>query len=171
MAKYTFEFKLQVVTDYLSGLGGCRTLSKKYHVNKSDVQKWVAVFKTHGEKGLQVKKSKRQYSIEFKLNAVHLVIVDGMSYRQAASALCIQEPSLIGAWLKIFREQGAAGFRPKRKGRPAMNKDKSDQPSQKPTYQELEQEIEYLKAEVAVLKKLKALREEKARTIKKNTKS
>ena len=32
MAKYSFEFKLKVVNDYLSGVGGYRFLTDKYHV-------------------------------------------------------------------------------------------------------------------------------------------
>mgnify|MGYP005990827295 FL=1 len=42
MAKYSYEFKLQVVQAYLDGEGGYRYLSKKYGVpSKRDIEKWV----------------------------------------------------------------------------------------------------------------------------------
>lgn len=44
MAKYSYEFKLQVVQVYLDGEGGYRYLSKKYGVpSKRDIEKWVLV--------------------------------------------------------------------------------------------------------------------------------
>ncbi|NLM25077.1 MAG: transposase [Firmicutes bacterium] len=36
MSKYSFEFKLNVVLDYLSGeTGGYKTLAKKYNTNRN----------------------------------------------------------------------------------------------------------------------------------------
>ncbi|MDG4629672.1 transposase, partial [Enterococcus faecalis] len=35
MAKYSFEFKLKLVHDYLSGQGGLRFLAKKYGLKDS----------------------------------------------------------------------------------------------------------------------------------------
>ena len=46
MAKYSYEFKLQVVQAYLDGEGGYRYLSKKYGVpSKRDIEKWVFAYK------------------------------------------------------------------------------------------------------------------------------
>ncbi|WP_430625270.1 transposase, partial [Staphylococcus aureus] len=45
MAKYSYEFKLQVVQAYLDGEGGYRYLSKKYGVpSKRDIEKWVFAY-------------------------------------------------------------------------------------------------------------------------------
>lgn len=49
MAKYSYEFKLQVVQAYLDGEGGYRYLSKKYGVpSKRDIEKWVFAYKAYG---------------------------------------------------------------------------------------------------------------------------
>ena len=49
MAKYSYEFKLQVVQAYLDGEGGYRYLSKKYGVpSKRDIEKWVFAYKAFG---------------------------------------------------------------------------------------------------------------------------
>ncbi|MGL4672793.1 transposase [Cetobacterium sp.] len=46
MAKYSYEFKLQVVQAYLDGEGGYRYLSKKYGVpSKRDIEKWVFAYR------------------------------------------------------------------------------------------------------------------------------
>ena len=34
MAKYSFEFKMQVVNDYLNGNGGYRYLAQKYGISQ-----------------------------------------------------------------------------------------------------------------------------------------
>ncbi len=45
MAKYSYEFKLQVAQAYLDGEGGYRYLSKKYGVpSKRDIEKWVFAY-------------------------------------------------------------------------------------------------------------------------------
>ena len=39
--KYSDEFKLQVITEYLNGTMGCRTLAKKYNLpSKNYIEKW-----------------------------------------------------------------------------------------------------------------------------------
>lgn len=55
MAKYSYEFKLQVVQAYLDGEGGYRYLSKKYGVpSKRDIEKWVFAYKAFGKDGLML---------------------------------------------------------------------------------------------------------------------
>ena len=39
--KYSDEFKLQVIMEYLNGTMGCRTLAKKYNLpSKNYIEKW-----------------------------------------------------------------------------------------------------------------------------------
>ncbi|WP_141729273.1 helix-turn-helix domain-containing protein, partial [Acinetobacter qingfengensis] len=65
MAKYSQEFKLEVVQYYLSGFGKVST-GNKYNVHPNDVVKWVAVFQQHGVSGLNRKNKKSIFTIEFK---------------------------------------------------------------------------------------------------------
>ena len=54
MAKYSFEFKLKLVHDYLSGQGGLRFLAKKYGFkDSSQISKWINAYKELGEEGLR----------------------------------------------------------------------------------------------------------------------
>lgn len=59
MAKYSEEFKLQVVQDYLNSSMGYSLITKKYGLsNKSLVRQWVRSYKEFGMEGL-VKKTKK----------------------------------------------------------------------------------------------------------------
>ncbi|EPH2246727.1 helix-turn-helix domain-containing protein, partial [Acinetobacter baumannii] len=51
MAKYSQEFKLEVVQYYLSGFGR-HQVSHKFGIHHSDVAKWVANYNNHGAEGL-----------------------------------------------------------------------------------------------------------------------
>ncbi len=73
MAKYSFEFKLQVVNDYLNGNGGYQYLAQKYGIpQNSVVRNWVKAYNTMGADGLKRSRQKKVYSFEFKLHAVEL---------------------------------------------------------------------------------------------------
>ena len=53
MAKYSFTFKLKVVTAQLNSEGGYSSLAKKYGVkDASQVRRWVSAFKEFGKDGL-----------------------------------------------------------------------------------------------------------------------
>ena len=59
MAKYSYEFKLNVVQEYLNGKGSYDYLSKKYDIPASvRLKEWVATYKEYGKEGL--KRSRRK---------------------------------------------------------------------------------------------------------------
>lgn len=73
MAKYSFEFKL--VHDYLSGQGGLRFLAKKYGIkHNSQISKWINAYKELGEEALLRSRKGKNYSVQFKLDAIELYL-------------------------------------------------------------------------------------------------
>ena len=51
--KYSDEFRLAVVTDYLSGkFGGYVKVAQKYGIHHKAIQRWVALYKLYGAEGL-----------------------------------------------------------------------------------------------------------------------
>ena len=70
MTKFDLETKLEIVADYEAGVGGYKTLAKKYHTTDSNVKRWVHNYQDFGLEGLNPKTSKRHYSVEMKLNAI-----------------------------------------------------------------------------------------------------
>ncbi len=52
MAKYSFEFKMEVVQAYLNAEGGYRYLASKYNIPaKRRIEEWVHAYREFGEKG------------------------------------------------------------------------------------------------------------------------
>lgn len=163
MAKHSQEFKLKVVQTYLSNGGGYRKTGEQFNLCRSIVQKWVAVYHSMGEDGLSVKKSKNSYSIDFKLKVILSIINDGFSNREAAKHFQLREHYMISTWLRKYQAHGIDGLKPKPKGppkqmpKPQITRTKYAQEDHDKTQEQLLEELAYLRAEVAYLKKWRAL--------------
>ena len=164
MAKYSEEFKIKLVNEYLYGNLGYNSLSKKYNMPSSTpLKNWVNAYKAQGKKGLKRRKKNEKYSVQFKLVTVQFMLKTGASYVETAVQFDLNNPSLIARWLKAFREQGIEGLKPRSKGRPSMskkpNKSQEKEETKLSREEELERENELLRLENAYLKKLRAFRE------------
>ena len=120
MAKYSTEFKMKVVKEYLESNISYRSLSDKYCIPSEIVIKnWVNAYKSQGYEGLKVKRQNTQYTLEFKLNVVNLYLTGEMSYQSLANDLKINNPSMITRWVNDFRKKGIEGLRSKKRGIPS----------------------------------------------------
>ena len=120
MAKYSTEFKMKVVKEYLETNISYKNLTNKYSIpNKSIIITWVNAYKSQGYEGLKVKRENIQYTLEFKLNVVNLYLTGEMSYQSLANELKINTPSIIARWVNDFREKGIEGLKSKKRGRPS----------------------------------------------------
>ena len=120
MAKYSTEFKMKLVEEYLESNISYKSLSDKYCIPSEIVIKnWVNAYKSQGYEGLKVKRQNTQYTLEFKLNVVNLYLTGEMSYQSLANELKINNPSMIIRWVNDFRKKGIEGLRSKKRGRPS----------------------------------------------------
>ncbi len=118
MAKYSTEFKIKLVKEYLESNISYKSLSDKYCIPSEKVIKtWVNTYKTQGYEGLKVKRENTQYTLEFKLNVVNLYLTGEMSYQSLANELKINNPSMITRWVNDFRKKGVEGLSSKKRGR------------------------------------------------------
>ncbi len=79
--KYSYEFKLKIVQEYLNGTLGYTLLSKKYNISsKSQLQKWVNQYKKYGKEDLKTKKSNKKYTLNFKLDVLRFKQDTSASY-------------------------------------------------------------------------------------------
>lgn len=158
MSKYDEEFKQKVVDAYLAGEGGYTFLAKRFGVpSKTNIRKWVNAFKQFGKQGLLSKKTDTTYPVQFKLDVLNYKLRTGDSFQEVALKFGINEPPMISNWLSKWQIEGIEGLS-KSKGRPTLsNKPKQKNVSKNLTReQQLEKEIELLRAENAFLKKLQA---------------
>lgn len=159
MAKYSDEFRLTVVQYYLAGNGKIRT-ANRFSISESMVRNWVARYRLHGESGIKRRKHATKYSVEYKLEAIGLVTEQGMSQKAAAARLNLPACSILLQWLRRYRLNGIDGLKPKPKGRKPVKKQhppQTEKADHLKTKEELLAQLAYLKAEMAVLKKLDAL--------------
>ena len=178
MAKYSYELKRKIVEEYLNGHAGHKILTKKYQIGVSQIERWVNNYKYFGDEGLMRSRNKREYSVEFKLEAITRYETSECSYQQLALELGLTNPSIIANWRRQYREEGMEGLRTHKRGRPVTKKDDRNQapnPS-KPSEQldvstrealenrikELEAENEILTIQKLYLEELRSLEREEA---------
>ncbi len=169
--KYSWEFKLECVEKYKKGI----RISKPDYSNcdpahfSSQVLNWVKLFDAHGINGLKHKPSNKDWTQEERFELVAKVLA-GNSQSSVACEAGINT-GLLCSWIKKYKQKGYDGLKCKRRGRPPKENRFMPRPNNKPdaklTLSEkeelklLRQRNEYLEAENAYLKKVKALAIEK----------
>ncbi len=160
MLKHSLDLKVEVVKTVISGPDGHKRVAARYGLDPSMVRRWVAAYKAHGVVGL--KKPYALYSIEVRHEAVQSVLTDGLSVNEAMAKYNIPTHTTLQNWIRLYNEGGIEALQNKPTGRPKMSKPLqpsrvSEKPLEEMTREELLEELEYRRAEVAYLKKLDAL--------------
>ena len=171
MAKYSFEFKKQIVLEYLSGKGSSNSLAKKYQIPQGKlVRTWIKNYNELGEKGLRRSREKKIYSFEFKLHVVELYLSSEVSYQELAISQGINNYAMIAKWVNDFRIVGPDALRPRKKGRKksldlkmnektaVKNIEQAPVDTSSEYVKQLEDELLKLRIENAFLKELRRLR-------------
>nr|WP_267313865.1 IS3 family transposase [Acinetobacter indicus] len=177
MAKYSQQFKLEVVQNYLSNKNddGFRKTANKYKLDRATIRQWVAIYQTLGEDGLKPQSHRITYSTEFKLKVVLKILNDGLSLIDALRFFKLKEVGTLSTWLRKYQAHGIDGLKSKPKGRPKQMpkpqrpRIKTSQEDRNKTQEQLLEELAYLRAEVAYLKKPESLDSEAQRTGKSRT--
>ena len=155
--RYDLDFKIKVIAYYKEGHSSSAT-GEKFGVNPRFVRKWIEQYQSGGIGAIKPKTSKAKYSSDFKHQVLTTMLTQGLSQSEVALTFNISSPAVTSHWHKAYRQQGMSGLITKPKGRAAMTKPFiTSKPDDEKTLAELKRENEYLRAEVAYLKKLDAL--------------
>ncbi len=126
MEKYSEEFKIKLVNEYLYGNLGYKSLARKYNMgSETSIVEWVKVYKSQGMDGLKRRQTRDMYPVQFKLDTIQFMLKTGASFLETAVQFNLNNPSLIRRWMKEFKEQGLGGLKPK--GRPSMSRNPTNQ--------------------------------------------
>lgn len=170
MAKHSYEFKKQLVSEYLDNQGSYASISQKHGMSSScQLKTWVAAYQKLGDNGLKRSRFRKEYSFEAKLSVVESYLTSELSYQELALQMGSNNPSMLARWVNDFKIAGPDALRPHRKGR---KKTLSTSQSRETEAQvqhtevdtraehvkELEDELLKLRIENAVLKELRRLR-------------
>ena len=164
--RYSLEFKMKCVELYRQGIWA-ETPEK---VMKSSFRKkildWNKIEKIHGPKGLERVKKQRNWTVEEKLTFV-LQVLNGKTLTEVSFPAGINH-GLLSSWVHKYLTYGYNGLKNKKSEQvlskePVMNKKLvSDtlSESEREELIRLRERNAYLEAEIAVIKKLRALRKE-----------
>ena len=166
--RYSYEFKRKCVEMYYRGEypdtpEGVE--SERFH---KTIRQWVRIEESSGPDALRHKNQNKEWTPEERYALVAQFLA-GESLRAVAYSAGISSGQLY-QWVRKYKIYGYNGLIPKKKGRKSRNPDMKKIGTRKPPkpneseYEELirlRAENEYMKAEIEVIKKEIALREEK----------
>ena len=139
---------------------GDRAVANRLGVSRKPIGRLLDRWRVRGGSTLVYKPTKRVFTFEFKLDVVRRDLA-GENRVALAKELGLSSPVLIRRWTQLYREQGEDGLRPRAKGRPKGSPGTASKPESE--LQRLRRENERLRAEVAFLGKVQALRNEERR--------
>ena len=163
--KYSDEFKLALVQEYLDGKnGGFATLANKYGVNRAHLRRWVQAYKANGIDGLT--KVIRTYDGATKIHIVEYMHQNSLSLQQTAALFGVQSPPTVAKWERIYYEEGKEALLEERRGRKHMSIQKPKETKKKNINEneDLLAELQRLRMENEYLKKLNALIQEREKS-------
>ena len=143
MVKYNPELKAQIVHEYLSTTQSTNDLSKKYHIGKSQIARWIHRYRLNGPDTLKRRRHKRNFTADFKLNVINYYQTHEDSTTEVAARFDIL-PSQVSAWHLRFEREGITALNPQPKGRPPKvnhSKKQRHQPAHQSELDRLKEEL------------------------------
>lgn len=166
--RYSYEFKRKCVEMYHQGFYPDTPEGLDTKRFRDKVREWVRIEESSGSDALRHKSHNKKWTPEAKLELVAKVIA--VESNRSVSANAGISDGMLWQWVRKYKIFGYNGLIDKKKGRKPKNPDMKKVGTRKPPkpneseYEELirlRAENEYMKAEIEVIKKEIALREEK----------
>lgn len=164
MSKHQRALKLELAQRALNE--SSTELGRQFSVSSRQIRYWSSVYQLHGAGSFLHKEY--PYTPDFKLQVITSMRENNWSLGYTSAYFDLSTPGILFQWLKLYSCEGLSRLTPKKKGRPCMTHHSFEpKPSSQMTEQELREELDYLRAENAVLKKLEALAQAKKNKAKK----
>ena len=113
MTKYSSELKVQIASDYLYGRESYNGLTNNYSIAASIIRTWVKAAELNGLENLKVKRTKRKYSVDFRMDVVSYYLKSDEGRNLVAAKFNIS-PSQVYSWTKKFQQDGPEALLPVR---------------------------------------------------------
>jgi len=156
--KHSYSDKIRVVELYNQGCGST-SISKELHISETVVKTWLNIYRSKGLFGLE-KQPKKLLSIDLKEQVVRDVLNNFLSFPSAALKYGISQ-STAYQWVRLVKQEGFSSLKNTIQGRPAKIMGRPKKKVPETDFEKLEEELRYLRAENAYLKKVRALVQER----------
>ncbi|MEC8325403.1 MAG: transposase, partial [Pseudomonadota bacterium] len=150
MSKYSREFKLEIAMQ--ANTKSSRLLSKQFNVSSRQIRYWCLVFRIHDEDAFLHKR--KPYTKEARLEMIQRMKREGWPLTYTSAFFDLSSPGMLSEWFSAYNSGKLTHFKPLKVN---MSKSAKAKSSKEMTEKELREELEYLRAENAVLKKWNAL--------------
>ena len=157
--RYDDGFRREALELIKAGAGG-NTLARRLAIPVYTARNWIRLYRSGGEEAVMGGNGSRRYDWETKVAAARDHVENGMTKAEVMAKYAIASIAPLERWCREYR----AGGRSAQAEAQGQAQRLESKPKPEPTReQELAEQVAYLKAKVAYLEKLRALRASKSR--------